>query len=222
MPIPIRKLFLFFSFCILFLIVMHFFPQKLSWTINNRFDLNTEANVPTWYSTVLLFSVSLFSIVIHFVRKNLVKSNNIWSSFWLFLSCVYCFLSLDEASRLHEILDQSTSIKWVYVYAPFGAIFFVLCFFYFWVIRGDNKNLLKWFVGGLLLYAAGGLLSEFISYKYSLSPMWLQVEFVFEEGLEMLGTVMVLMGCCQELNDLNALRKQREKVGLTYKQLTKI
>lgn len=33
------------------------------------------------------------------------------------------FLSLDEASLVHEIIEQSTSVKWVFLYAPFLGMF---------------------------------------------------------------------------------------------------
>ena len=205
MEIPIRNLFLYFSCFMIILLLMHFFPESSSWSIHNRFNLDTEANIPTWYSTVLLFSISILSIVIHFLREKYIKNVETWNSFWLMFSSVYCFLSLDEAARLHELIDRSTSIKWVYIYAPFGAIFFSICFVYFWVIRRDSTDLRIWFLGGLIVYATGGLLSEFVSYYYAPLPAVVQqIEFIVEEGLEMLGTIMVLMGCFKELNYLSS------------------
>jgi hypothetical protein len=166
-----------------------------------RFNLDTEANIPTWYSTVLLFSVSLSALFIHLVENKVLGRNHPWHLFWIGFAGVYCFLSLDEAARLHEILDLW--IKWVFVYAPFAGIFFIICTIYFVVIRKNDKSLRNWILGGLIIYALGGLFCEYINHIfYPLPPALMQTEFVLEEGLEMFGTIVVLMGCLQELRRL--------------------
>jgi hypothetical protein len=201
MTIPIRKLFLLLLFFVLILLLMHLFPSSLSCIIRNKFNLNGEANVPTWYSTVLLFSVALSSLIIYLRGKTTAYNNNLWWSFWLGFSAVYCFLSLDEAACLHEIIDQYISIKWIFIYAPFAGMFFMACVCYLIVIRNDSKTLRNWILGGLVIYAAGGLICEAINcLLYPLSPTLQQVEHIFEEGLELVGTIMVLMGCLHELN----------------------
>jgi hypothetical protein len=205
MEIPIRKIFLLLLTFIGFLLLMHLFAEDLSWTIHhsNRFNLDAEANIPTWYTTILLFFISICSLIIYVLRTTVIVQESNWDSFWILVSAVYCFLSLDEGARLHELIDHYTSIKWVYVYAPFGAVFFFICTFYLFTIRKDNNQLRNWFIGGLIFYAIGGLFAEFLShYFYPLPPILQQVEFISEEGLEMFGTVMVLMACFTELNIL--------------------
>ena len=214
MDISIRKLFLFLLFIVLILLGMHFFPNSLSWTIANRFNLNEEANIPTWYSTVLLFSVSLSSLFIYLFENKVVGRDHSWHLFWLGFGAAYCFLSLDETARFHEIIDAKTSIKWVLVYAPFAWIFFIICTIYFVVIRNDNKSLRNWVLGGMIIYALGGLVSELIDHLfYPLSPALQQVEFVLEEGPEMVGTIMVLMGCLQELRRLYGVMSAHEDIN---------
>ncbi len=173
---------------------MHFFPANWSWAIEDRFNLDKEANAPTWFAVVLLFSVSIIALLIHIVGRN-IRTATSWRSFWLVFSVVFCFLSLDEASRVHEGIDNVFHIKWIYVYMPFGALFFIICTYFFRVIN-KNNTLTYWILGGLIIFALGGLLCETISfYLYSG-----KAEVVFEEGFEMLGTIMVLTGCVQELN----------------------
>jgi len=196
MMIPIRKLYLLLICFMFILLAMHFFPESLSWTIHDRFNLDSEANIPTWFSTVLLFSVSLTSLGIYVFSRD-VEMDASWKSFWSCFSSVYCFLSLDEAARIHEILDTSMHLKWIYVYAPFGALFFILCGYFLMVIN-KNKDLRNWILGGLIVYALGGLGAESFDYFFYSS----QAEVVFEEGFEMFGTIMVLTGCLQELNRL--------------------
>lgn len=181
----------------LIILAMHFFPANWSWAIEDRFDLDKEANVPSWFATALLFSISIIALLIHIVGRS-HRTATSWWSFWLVFSVVFCFLSLDEASRVHEGIDNVLHIKWIYVYMPFAALFFIVST-YFLIVFNKNKTLTYFILGGLIVYALGGLLCETISfYLYSG-----RAEVVFEEGLEMLGTIMVLTGCIQELKRLH-------------------
>ena len=195
--ISIRKVFLLLILSELIILAMHLFQTNWSWAIEDRFDLDKEANVPTWFAVVLLFSVSIIALIIHIVEYD-NKIETSWRSFWLGFSAVYCFLSLDEGSRVHEGLDNVFHIKWIYVYMPFAAFFFIFCS-YFLIVINKNKTLTYWILGGLIVYALGGLLCETISFYFYYG----KAEIVFEEGLEMLGTTMVLTGCMQELKRLH-------------------
>lgn len=193
MVIPIRKIFFSLLSIELVLIIMHCFPEKLSWIIHNRFDLNAEANIPTWYSTELLFTISLSSFLIYKLNYDRRQPR----TFWLVFSCAYGYFSLDEAARLHEVIDNH--IRWVIVYSPFVGTFFVFCAYH--LINGEDKILRNFILGGLVVYALGGLVGELISsLLHPLSPLQQQIEFIWEEGLEMLGSIMVLIGCLRELN----------------------
>jgi len=195
----VRRLFRVLLFVVLMLGVMHFFPRELSETIDNRFDLDVEANVPTWYSTILLFSVSLSCISVYIQAQKACNRDRFWRRFWLIMGVGYGFLSLDEAARLHEVINVMLSTSWTFVYAPFAGVFFLLCVYYFAVVRGADKSLRNWILGGLIVYALGGLISEAIGYLYwPLPPVLYGLELVSEECLEMTGTIMVLRGCLQE------------------------
>ena len=199
----LRNVFLFLLLVVFVLLGMHFFPASTSWTIADRFNLDGEANIPEWYSAALLLSVSLVSLAVYLLGRRGVDGDRQWNAFWLAFAGVYCFLSFDECARMHEIFDSATSVKWVYAYAPFAAIFFVVCVFYFVAIRPGEKRVRNWVLGGLIVYALGGLVSEFIGYIFRPLPHAIQqVEFVIEEGLEMIGAIIVLMGVLQELQRL--------------------
>ncbi len=197
MMISVRRLFLLLILTELFILAMHFFPAHWSWAIEDRFNLDQEANVPTWFAIALLFSVSITALLIHFVGRR-KRNTTSWWSFWLVFSAVFLFLSLDEASRVHEGIDNVFHVKWIYVYLPFAALFFIVST-YFLIVINKNKTLTYWILGGLIVYALGGLLCETISFYFYSG----EAEVVFEEGLEMLGTIMVLTGCIQELMRLH-------------------
>jgi len=199
--IPVRTLARALCLGIVALLVLHFAGEHLSPPLHERLDLNAEANVPTWYSTILLFCVALAALGISLADPPAGPGRR----FWRFFSAVYCFLSLDEAARIHELADQVLWIKWIYVYAPLGAAFFVFC------VRSlatmDNVAARERIVFGLLLFGLGGLGGETLSYLLRPLPdAWQQAEFVFEEGLEMLGSVIVLAGCLLEADRLLARR----------------
>jgi len=205
--VSIRKLFLLLILSEIIILAMHFFPVNWSWAIEDRFNLDKEANVPTGFATVLLFSVSIFSLTIYILGRN-IRTDTSWHLFWLVFSAAFCFLSLDEASRVHEGIDNVFHIKWIYLYIPFAAVFFIVCTYYLIVVN-KNKTLTYWILGGLIVYALGGLLCETISFYFYSG----KAEVVFEEGLEMLGSIMVLTGCVQESLRLHkAVYHQKENI----------
>jgi hypothetical protein len=51
------------------LLIMNFFPARISETISGQFKLDAERNIPTWYSSMLLFLVSLVSFIL-FILNN--------------------------------------------------------------------------------------------------------------------------------------------------------
>jgi hypothetical protein len=211
--IKLRRVFIGLIVPVAFLSVMDFFPGSLNETIDNRFNLDGEANIPAWYSTVLLFSVSLSAFVIY-LSGGLPsdRPSRRKRAFWLGFSIVYCFFSLDEAARLHEIIDKTTSIKWVYVYAPFALVFLAVCVFHL-ATPCNHGAVRRWILGGLGLSCMGAMGFELLGYLMSPLPRFLQhLEFVFEEGSEMTGTAMVLVGCLYALR--HALRSSLQEGSL--------
>jgi len=161
--------------------------------IHSRFDIDGEATVPAWYSTLLLFCVAQCAIGIHRFRRR-TESDARMASFWLIFAIVFCFLSLDEAARFHEVFGERLNIKWIFVYAPFAAVFFAVCVYFFIAIE-PQKILGRWVLGGLILFASGGLGGESYSYFFGSS----MTEKIFEESCEMFGAIVILTGCLREL-----------------------
>ncbi len=65
----------------------------------NKFNLNGEANFPTWYqsSTLLLSSILLALIA---AVKRMAGARYLWH--WRILSLIFLYLSVDEAACIHE------------------------------------------------------------------------------------------------------------------------
>ena len=90
-------------------------------------------------------------------------------------------------------------MKWVFLYAPVAAVFFLWCAYH--VVRHERVSLRRWILGGLIVFALGGLACELVSYIFYPLPDVLQrIEFALEEGLEMVGVIFILVGCLLELD----------------------
>jgi len=201
MKIPIKKMFFLLLFTTLFLLMMHTLTLDGPQLLYLEFNIDKEANIPTWFSTVLLFTISITAFVVYWLENNFEKPHR-WRYFWILYAAFYAFLSFDEAAMVHEIIDKITRIKWIFVYAPFAGVFFILTVYYLVVIRKYKKTILLWVIGGLMVFAFGGLFMEFVSYAGKLVPFLQQIEYILEEGGEMLGSSMVLMGVLTVLNQL--------------------
>jgi hypothetical protein len=62
--------------------------------------VDSEANIPTWYSATLLLICSLLLAAIATVHRH---DGLGFAGHWLILSLVFLYLSLDEAAQLHEL-----------------------------------------------------------------------------------------------------------------------
>jgi len=195
MTIPIRKVLPYLLVPVLFLLLMDFFPESISWTIHQRFDLNQELNVPTWYSATLLLLVSVAALGLFAYSDPKSPSRR----FWLITSLVYCYLSIDESAALHEAL--AVHIKWYYVYAP--PAFAYMLFTLRTLFKHEEATVRNWILVGLVAYGTGALTLEIIWYIFKPFPAWAEITFVaVEETLEMVGTILVLGGCLHAWNRL--------------------
>ena len=81
---------------LLYLITNHFIKVP-SWTVRHWFDLNDEANIPTWFSSIQLFLISVLSIL-----YSIQAGNKHLRHFYYLIGFVFLFFSVDEVSEIHE------------------------------------------------------------------------------------------------------------------------
>lgn len=183
-----------------FVLSHHFINTEFPDFLVQRMNIDAEANIPTWFSTILLFSVSITAILIYRLVSGQPEVRPRWHKIWLGLGILYFLLSLDEAAQMHELIDQLTDVKWVFIYAPVSALTFLVVLYYFIVIRKRDGEIRNWIIGGLVVFAVGGLVFEWVTYTFHLPYALRQIAYVAEEGLELFGTAMVLTGCLREFN----------------------
>lgn len=131
-----------------------------------KFNLDTEANIPTFFSAMLLLCAGglFFTVALH---KKAVRDAFTWQ--WVLLSLIFVYLAFDEATEIHGLVMR-----------PFNSLFHFSGIFHF-----------SWIVLGLLLLAVAGV--YFLKLYSSFSPVFkrrfLEAAFVFISGL--LGMEMV-------------------------------
>ncbi len=175
------------------------------------FDLNIEGNIPTFYSTSALLLSSALLAIIAFAKK---KEDAPYRLHWKALSVIFLFLSLDEASQLHEVTVEPLRSAlnaggflyhtWVILGAVFLLIFVLAYLRFLADLPRKTRNL---FLVAGALFVGGALGMEMISGYYLSSyldvPRWRLGSFcnvrlnlaklrTVEELLEMLGIVVFI------------------------------
>lgn len=162
-------------------------------------NLNGEANLPTWYSTALLLGAAALLAVIW---RTTPPGTGSGRGYWAVLTGVFLFLSADEASEIHELLNPLREHfggggllywAWVVPYAIAGIVLLVACARF--LGRLPRRTALLFvlagalYVGGaLVLEVAGGLARE------ASGPGTLPVVLLYslEELAEMGGVVLFI------------------------------
>ncbi|MBE9034231.1 hypothetical protein [aff. Roholtiella sp. LEGE 12411] len=164
------------------------------------FDLNTEGNIPSLYSTAALLFCSILLVIIAQAQK-LARNSNFWS--WRGLSIVFAGLSLDEFIGLHEKLIKpvrntfNTSGLLYYAWVIPGAIFvliFLLVFARF-LATLPAKTRQLFFIAGTI-YVAGAIGTELVggyyADYYTENDMIYNIITTVKEVLEMLGIIVFI------------------------------
>lgn len=185
-----RKLWIGLIFIILFLETAYVLAFKTQ-TMLKFFDLNGEVNLPAWATSIML-GIAGFLALLNYL------SHRKRSYFWLVLSAACFFISLDEIVQIHEQLSRATQVVWVIFYIPVGII--VLFYLSRQAVQLRNhhphiKTIMQGVFIGFIL--ATGL--ESIVHFVGLPSLLKKIEYMIEEGAEMLGAGMILIGCLQEL-----------------------
>lgn len=174
--------------------------------VSNRLDVDDEASVPTWFSQAIWIGVALASGLAYYLNK---KSSARWT--WLVMVGIGVVFSIDEVSGLHELslqslhllvfgLEQPTSrlnAWWLVlpVILVLGTIF----------LRRLYKIMApsNWFImlGGWMLFMTGAVGFELYGNDIPHNTFYYQgIITAIEEGLEMLGGIIVLYAILRYLS----------------------
>ena len=166
----------------------------------DKFGLDYEGNIPTFYSFLALLFSSVLLGAIAYV-KNLDSDR--YKNHWKILSFIFLYLSLDEIGQLHEdLIDpmqkllKATGFLYFAWIVPFGFLVAIFLFSYSKFVFHLPVSTKKMFVAACALYIGGAMGME-IPGGYLASTTGMQtvpylIVITIEESLEMLGIVVFI------------------------------
>jgi hypothetical protein len=165
------------------------------------FNLDREANIPTWYSTALLLLSSLALGLISLATWGRER----FAGYWLGLAVIFAYLSADEAAMLHEELSHPLRIliplpapvrkrAWVVAGVVALVVFFLVYRRFLQALPAITR---RRFVLAGMMYVTGAMVLEVVSgaVKYELgskASFSYQLTAMGEEGLEMYGVTLFI------------------------------
>jgi len=164
------------------------------------FNLDEEGNLPAWYaSSTLLLCAGLLGII----AQGKYRQRDRYAWHWLSLSLLFVFLSLDEATTLHERLvvpmreafPEYTTGYFYYAWViPVGAVLPMLGLIYGrFLLALPRRTAFQFLLAGGL-YIGGALGVELFGAKsaalHGVETIHYALLVALEEGLEMSGIVV--------------------------------
>jgi hypothetical protein len=113
---------------------------------------------------------------------------------WYVMAAGFAFLSLDEFSEIHELIQrQGRTLVWVLVYSPIALL--VACYGGYETLKRSKIYPQLPYVFGVacLVMGAGAFGAEWVG-NYMPSKFWYGITLVVEEFGEMLGVSILLYG----------------------------
>jgi len=202
--ISLYKIYRFFCFTILGLTVANLTVQIARFTlpldrqssIYRLLNVNNEANIPTWYSTIALLVCVLLLALIAILKK---RQGDRFIYHWRGLVLLFLLLSLDEAASLHEKLnapirslldlDSNGLFLWVIPGSIFASTIALIYWKFLSSLPPQTRNLI---LQSAALYLGGAigfeLFTAFLVWNISdLHPTMVVLTIAIEELLEKLG-----------------------------------
>ncbi|MEJ8757231.1 hypothetical protein WG947_09510 [Pontibacter sp. H259] len=164
------------------------------------FNLDTEGNIPTYFSALLLLLVAGLMQYIAIHKKS---ANDAFARQWAVLSYIFIYMSVDEAVEIHGMLMR-----------PLNSLYVFGDFFHFsWVVVGIgllavaaiyflrfylalNLKYKRQFLAAAVVYISGLIGMELIggAYAHSFGEANITYELIttLEETFEMAGIVLLI------------------------------
>lgn len=209
--------------------LMYHFSHDIPSKLRVLMDITLEANIPTWYSSMLALFVGLagFLIVEHYYK---IKQNS-KVVIWLLISLFFVYMSVDDTSQFHErvatawadyarnasntvsstLASSFESYYWQLLFLPlFGSIALVMLY----VIKTEfiNKMAQYFFVIGLGCFVFAVALDyidgvdryyEFLVKGFGFNLQFLEhLSRAVEEMTEMIGLGFILTALLQHRESL--------------------
>jgi len=167
-------------------------------------SLSEEANLPTWYSSMLLFSCG---VALAAIAATVARAGGPYRRHWAFLGLVFVYMSLDETAQLHERLNSVVPplhgafyFGWI---IPAGIVVALLGVAYLRFVAHLPASTRRRFILAGALYVGGALgmevpLGIWADRSGADNLGYVLIDFV-EESLEMFGATLFLLALLRHL-----------------------
>lgn len=173
--------------------------DKVTRLLVKLLNVNLEANLPTYFSSLVLLADAILLAVIAYGSK--AVGEKFWH--WIGLSGIFVFLALDEMIQIHEqlrapmeALFNTSGVLYFAWFIPYIAIMVIIGIAYFKFMMRLPKSILKLFILAGVLFVTGAAVMEAISglhaEKHGEETLTYALMYSFEELLEMSGAAVFL------------------------------
>lgn len=174
--------------------------------VDHFYDLDQEANLPAWFSSMQLFSVAA---VIAIFGPKALRPLGVPVIVPLIGAAAFLFLSMDEIAQVHERIGRELSGTaapqvrngrgaWAFVYGVAALPFIFLGIKYLAAIAQGYPRLVIYGVIGSVSFVAGAIGVELIADQflrgYAEARELYVLSVLTEELLEMIGGTLILFG----------------------------
>jgi hypothetical protein len=193
------------DFALALLYLMNWEAHEPFHKINQLLDLDGEANLPSWYSSMQLFLTACLLAVFTYCRFDKKEKNS-----WILIAwpLVFVFLSFDETAKIHEWLGGKSDVLlpggtrahtlfwstgiWMFLLGiPFLLFMLGLIYSLKIYLRGRSQVIFKLFAGLLIFIgAAAGI--EMAANLFPKESAGHVIEIFCEELGEMIGETFFL------------------------------
>lgn len=180
-------------------------------TVLQRFNMDQEVSIPTWWSQTLLLGAAI--LLGYIAWSNRIARVSDWR-FWAALAGIFFYVSMDEGASLHELASEPVNriitpvpgpLSWSWYIAVVPLLILVALFFvrFFFRLPRDTRRL---FLISVVVFLAGSVGVEMISADLltgggSDGSFRYAVLVACEEGGEMFGVSIFLGALLKHVHD---------------------
>lgn len=173
-----------------------------NWALGPTFHFDVEANVPTWFSVVLLLACAL---LLSLIAGDKHGRRDPFRHHWTALAILFAFFSLDELASFHEAasrllreaLDPTGFLYYIGAVAAVPVVVILGLLFRGFLLSLPRVHRRRFLLAGAL-YIGATVVLEIIeggyAYRYGINNPTYEVMTTIEELLEMTGLIIFVHG----------------------------
>lgn len=184
------------------------------------FAVDMEGNIPTYFSSLLHLSSALLISLIAFDARQKGSADRVK---WTGMAAIFLFLSMDEASSMHELLTYpmrellgTSGILYFAWVVPAMIILIILAGIYWPFLRRLPKETFRGFLLAAFVFLSGAILMEFVggwlAEQQGVDHLEFGMATEVEEVLEMTGVVIFIRTLLIYLN------KHVDSLGISFER----